>query len=65
MRYAAYYNIAKLSYLLDDYKTVLENADLLIKNDYDTSDGEKFIDMANELKNQFQFYNIDSRQALN
>jgi hypothetical protein len=65
LRYAAYYNLAKLNYLLDNYNATIDNANLLIKNDYDTEDGEKLINWANELKNQFEFYKVDSRQALN
>ena len=64
MRYSAYYNLAKLYYLFDDAQSCIEYANLLIKNDYDTEDGEKFLDWAEELKNQFSFYKTDTRQAV-
>jgi hypothetical protein len=62
MRYSAYYNLAKLSYLFDDYAAAQLNGELLIKNDFDTKDGEEFIEMAQELKHQLDFFHIDSRQ---
>jgi hypothetical protein len=50
IRYSAYYNLACLYYYLDQPEKMIEEAKGLILNDYDTRDGRKFMDMANDLR---------------
>lgn len=61
MRYSAYYNLAALNYLLDRPDKAIEEANGLISNDYDTSDGRKHIELAEELKKGLTKHNMDSR----
>lgn len=63
MRYSAYYNLAKLYYLLDDSRQATEYANLLIKNDYDAGDGEDLIEKIDEIKNLLGFFKVPSRQV--
>ncbi|MDR2293336.1 MAG: hypothetical protein LBE11_07685 [Prevotellaceae bacterium] len=50
IRYAAYYNLCKIYYYLDEPGNIYQYADLLIQNEYDYKDGEKLKKEANELK---------------
>lgn len=50
MRYSAYYNLAKLYYLLDRPDDSEKEAIGLIKNDFDKSDGEMFLKMNKTLR---------------
>lgn len=61
MRYSAYYNLAALNYLLDRPAKTMEEADGLIKNEYDTSDGKKYVELAEELKKDLDKHKMDAR----
>ena len=61
MRYSAYYNLAALNYLLDRPANAMEEADGLIKNEYDTSDGKKYIELAGELEIDRDKHKMDAR----
>ncbi|MDR3287688.1 MAG: hypothetical protein LBT27_09630 [Prevotellaceae bacterium] len=50
LRYAAYFNLCKIFLYLDEPENVREYATLLIENDYDKKDGEKFIKAAEEVR---------------
>ncbi|MDR3227292.1 MAG: hypothetical protein LBT56_06435, partial [Prevotellaceae bacterium] len=50
LRYAAYFNLCKIFLYLDEPENVREYATLLIENDYDKKDGEKFIKTAEEVR---------------
>lgn len=54
IRYAAYYNLALIYFALEDFEKVKENANLLIKNDFDVKDGEEWIKQVEALQKQFQ-----------
>jgi hypothetical protein len=54
MRYGAYFNLAKIYYYLDMPDLSIKAAEKLIANDYDTKDGEKLIEQANNLKYNFE-----------
>ena len=61
MRYSAYYNLAIIYLILDEpEKTILE-AEKLILNDYDKSDGKGLINQANELIATFNNSKLRSR----
>jgi hypothetical protein len=49
LRYAAYYNLCRIYLYLDEPEQIAEYADLLIANDYDKKDGEKFKKQATQL----------------
>lgn len=61
MRYSAYYNLATLYYFLDQPNKAIDEANGLIKNDYDTSDGKKYIELASDLLKDLDKHRIDSR----
>ncbi len=48
MRYASYFNIAKMYYYLDDFNKTKEYAQKLIDNDYDKGDGKSLIRQADK-----------------
>ncbi|MDR1199708.1 MAG: hypothetical protein LBK94_11985 [Prevotellaceae bacterium] len=50
LRYAAYYNLCKIYYYLDEPDNIAQYADLLIANDYDKKDGERLKKDAERLK---------------
>lgn len=61
MRYSAYYNLAIIYLILDEpEKTILE-AEKLILNDYDKSDGKGLINQANQLIATFNISKLRSR----
>jgi hypothetical protein len=53
MRYSAYYNLAKIYYYLDRPEKAKAEAEALIKNDYDTKDGEQLAKLSDELAELF------------
>ncbi|WP_040006153.1 hypothetical protein [Fibrisoma limi] len=61
MRYSAYYNLAKLYYFLDQPDKAIEEANGLVKNDYDTSDGKKYAELAEDLKKELAKHRLESR----
>ena len=61
MRYSAWFNLAKLYLVLDYPDKVIEQAQGLIKNDFDTGDGEDLIEKAEELKHRLEFHHIGTR----
>lgn len=50
MRYSAYYNLAKIYQYLDQHDKAIEQANELIKNDFDPKDGEALIKVSEGLK---------------
>ncbi|WP_075341064.1 hypothetical protein [Tenacibaculum agarivorans] len=60
MRYASYYNLAKLYYNFDMLDKAIEYANKLIENDYDKSDGKRIIKKANKLKKLFELNQVTS-----
>ena len=50
IRYSAYFNLAKIYYLLDNPAKASEYCQKLIANDYDKSDGETMLKANNELQ---------------
>lgn len=61
LRYASYYNLAKLYYYLDDPQAMKREASALILNDYDAKDGKALEASAMYLKNLFIQTKLDSR----
>jgi hypothetical protein len=61
LRYAAYYNLCKIYYYLDEPENIEQYANLLIANDYDKKDGEKLKKEANELKTILSRTEVDTR----
>ncbi len=61
MRYASYYNKAKLYLYLDDPDAAIQEAEGLIKNDYDVKDGKKIIETAKKLKELFNKKKVNTR----
>lgn len=50
MRYASYYNLAKIYYYLDNTDKTIEYGQKIIDNDYDKKDGNRFIKKGKDLK---------------
>lgn len=61
IRYASYYNIAKIYYYLDQPEKTREYAQKIIDNDYDKGDGESFLSDADKLAEKLKINEIDSR----
>lgn len=61
MRYSAFYNLATLYYLLDRPDQTVEEANGLIKNGYDTKDGERFVEQADQLKKDLVKHKLETR----
>ncbi|GAA3634335.1 hypothetical protein [Flavivirga jejuensis] len=61
MRYASYYNIAKMYYYLDMPEKAKEYAEKLIENDYDKSHGKHFIRISDELLKKFEINETNTR----
>tara|TARA_R110002033_G_scaffold136759_1_gene176169 strand:+ start:1445 stop:3013 length:1569 start_codon:yes stop_codon:yes gene_type:complete len=61
MRYASFYNIAKMYYYLDMPEESKVYAQKLIDNDYDKSDGKYFIRRADELITKFKANDTNTR----
>ena len=64
LRYSAYYNLAKLYWYLDNPDTSDKYASLLIRNDYDTGDGESFIKDNARLREMFKKAKIYKRHLV-
>lgn len=63
MRYSAFYNLMVLNYLLDRPDQAIAEADGLIKNGYDTKDGEKYTGWSEELKLMLAKHRMESRHV--
>lgn len=61
LRYSAYFNLAKLYLVLDKPEKAIIEAQGLIKNDFDTEDGEDLLERAEELKREMDFHHINTR----
>ena len=61
VRYASYYNIAKIYLNLDLPENVKEYADKLTENDYDKKDGKRLNSSAEKLINDFTVNQISTR----
>ncbi|PLK43177.1 hypothetical protein [Emticicia sp. TH156] len=61
MRYSAYYNLSKIYYYLDKPEKAREEAEGLIKNEYDEKDGESLVQMANELAESMKIAKTNTR----
>lgn len=61
MRYASYYNLAKIYLYLDDPAAAIREADALAMNDYDESDGRTLRAIAESLDAQLKKNNASTR----
>ena len=61
LRYASYYNLAKLYYYLDDPQAMMKEASGLVLNDFDASDGKSLEQSALWLKELFTRTQSNSR----
>ncbi|MCL5126777.1 hypothetical protein [Algibacter sp. L4_22] len=61
MRYASYYNLAKIYYYLDMPEESKIFGQKLIDNDYDKSDGKNFIRISDNLLSKFKANETDNR----
>ncbi|HEV8083200.1 MAG TPA: hypothetical protein VGP55_08375 [Chitinophagaceae bacterium] len=64
IRYASYYNLAVLYYYLDDPRQMMNEANGLVLNDFDTQDGKAFEQSATSLKNLFKISNTNTRHFI-
>lgn len=61
IKYASYYNLANIYYYLDMPDKVQEYGQKIIDNDYDKSDGRRFLRYAESLKESMEKNNMKSR----
>jgi hypothetical protein len=61
MRYASYYNLAKIYLYLDDPAAAMREADALAMNDYDENDGKHLRAVAESLNEQLKRNNASTR----
>ena len=61
LRYASYYNLAKIYLYLDDPTSAMREADALAMNDYDESDGRNLRAVAENLDEQLKKNNASTR----
>jgi hypothetical protein len=61
LRYASYYNLAKVYLYLDDPTAAIREADALAMNDYDESDGRMLRSIAENLDEQLKKNNTSTR----
>nr|WP_315158168.1 hypothetical protein [uncultured Flavobacterium sp.] len=61
MRYSAYYNLAVIYLMLDQPEKTIIEAEKLIANDYDKSDGKGLIMQANQLIESFKISKLNTR----
>jgi len=61
LRYASYYNLAKIYLYLDDPMAAMREADALAMNDYDESDGRNLRAVAENLDEQLKKNNASTR----
>ena len=61
LRYASYYNLAKIYLYLDNPAAAMREADALAMNDYDESDGRNLRAVAESLDEQLKRNNASSR----
>jgi hypothetical protein len=61
LRYAAYFNLCKIYYYLEDTVSANQYADLLIANEFDKKDGEKLKESAAELLEELRRTSINTR----
>ncbi|KAB1160334.1 hypothetical protein F7018_00210 [Tenacibaculum aiptasiae] len=61
VKYASYYNLANIYYYLDMPEKVKENAQKLIENGYDKSDGKRFLRYADALIKDLETNQMKSR----
>jgi len=61
LRYASYFNLAKIYLYLDDPTAAMREADALAMNDFDESDGRNLRAMAESLDEQLKKNNASSR----
>jgi hypothetical protein len=61
IRYASFFNLAVIYYYLDDPQMMMQEANGLVLNDFDSKDGKGFEQVALRLKNQFEIANVNTR----
>jgi len=61
LRYSAYFNLSKIYYYLDKPEKAREEAEGLIKNEYDEKDGESLVKMVNELVDAMKIAKTNTR----
>lgn len=61
MRYASYFNIAKMYYYAEMPDKAIEYAQKLIENDYDKRDGKNLITSCENLKKKFETNKVNTR----
>lgn len=61
IRFAAYYNLANIYFLTDQFEKAKEYAALIISNDYDPKDGENLIEDATNIVVRYKKHGLNSR----
>lgn len=61
MRYASYYNIAKIYYYMEELDKAIAYSEKLIENDYDKKDGKSIIRNSNTVINQLKTNKVTTR----
>jgi hypothetical protein len=61
LKHAAQYNMARIFQFLDRLDKVIEIGNMMIADDFDKKDGERFVEESTELKRKLAFHNMNSR----
>lgn len=61
IRFAAYYNLANIYFLTDQFAKAKEYAAKIVENDYDPKDGSKMIDEITQIEARYKKHNISTR----
>jgi hypothetical protein len=61
LRYGAYFNLAFIYYSIENFDKAIENANLLVMNDYDGKDGERLVKEINDIKTTLQKNSMTTR----
>ena len=61
LRYSAYYNLSTIYYYLDKPEKAREEAEGLIKNEFDEKDGEKLVEYANIMADAMKLAKTNTR----
>lgn len=64
LRYSAYYNLGWIYYWMDDFDRAIQNADKLIKNDYDKRDGDVLKDAVSSTKTRMIANRLTTRHLV-
>ncbi|MBK6565466.1 MAG: hypothetical protein IPL63_02140 [Saprospiraceae bacterium] len=64
MKYAAQYNLARIFQFLDRHDKTIEIGKVMIADDYEKKDGERFVEQSTEFKRKLEFHRMTNRHIV-